>query len=296
MTTLAVVKLLFAALALVMVGLGLSLEVKDFRRLAQHRRAVGVALVLQHAAMPAAAYGLTTVFGLPAPYAIGMMLLAAAPGSISSNLYSHLFGGNVALNVSLTGINTVVSMATLPLICGWALVHFAGIQQGVSASVVAKLTEAMLTLITPVVLGMFIRAKFPAVAERSSKPVRVFSVIVLIAFSVGAIVKEWTSLVSGFTEVGLTVLAFNALSLAGGYFVSRVVCGRHADAMATAFELGVRSAVLSIYVAITTLQDTRIAIPAAVYSITMVILGFTFGFLCRYLRRTRQVAGGMQVG
>ena len=112
--------LLLLALALVMLGLGLSLRVEDFRRLLDHPRAVLIALVLQMVVLPAVCWGLVVAFGLPPVFAIGLMLLAASPGGVSANLFSHLFGGNVALNISLTAVNTVLSIVTLPLISGAA--------------------------------------------------------------------------------------------------------------------------------------------------------------------------------
>jgi BASS family bile acid:Na+ symporter len=280
MSMLGIVQLLFAALALVMAGLGLSLEVDDFRRIARQKRAVGIALILQIIVMPLAALLLALLFRLSPPYAVGLMLLAAAPGSTSSSLYSHLFGGDVALNMALTGVNTALSMVTLPVICSWALAHFAGVD-GTSPSVVGKLAEAMAALVAPVVIGMMIRARAPRFAARAERPMRLFSLLVLVAFSAGAIAKEWASLMAGISEVGLTVVTFNVLSFGMGYCVSLAICHDRAAAMAIAFALGVRSAVLSIYVAMTTLQNTRIALPAAVYSITMVLLGLSFGFLVR---------------
>jgi len=108
--------LLIVALALVMFGLGLSLAVDDFRRLLQHPRAVLVALLLQVVLLPVGCYLLVVALQVPPVFAIGMLLLAASPGGVTANLFSHLFGGNVAMNISLTAINTVLSIVTLPLI------------------------------------------------------------------------------------------------------------------------------------------------------------------------------------
>ena len=102
--------LLFIALGLVMFGLGLSLTVGDFTRLLQHPRAVVLALALQVLVLPAACYALIVLLGVAPVYAVGLMLLAASPGGVSANLFSHLFGGNVAMNISLTAINTVLSI------------------------------------------------------------------------------------------------------------------------------------------------------------------------------------------
>ena len=110
---------------------------------------------------------------------------------------------------------------------------------------------------------------------------RIFSVVVLVVFSAGAIVKEWQSLVKGFTEVGGSVILFNLLSLGLGYAVTRLMAIDRRSGIAITFQLGIRSAVLSIYVAMTALNDTRFALPAAVYSITMVLLGLSFGLWVR---------------
>ncbi len=288
MSTLGVVQLLFAALGVIMFGLGLSLEAADFRRLLHQKRAVVVALVLQMLILPLVAFALALVMHLSPSYAAGIMLLAAAPGSISANLYSHVFGGNVALNVSLTGINTLLTMVTLPLISSWSVGYFGSASEAMPA-VAEKLLESMVTLIVPVVVGMVVRARAPRFAERAEKPMRLLSVLVLVAFSAGAIAKEWAALAEAFTQLGVTVILFNILSLAIGYGASRAMALGDPSAIAVTFQLGVRSAVLSIYVAMTALNDSQMALPAAVYSITMVFLGLAFGLMVkrRALKRAR---------
>jgi BASS family bile acid:Na+ symporter len=263
-----------------MAGLGLSLEMADFRRVFTEKRAVLIALTLQMAILPLVALTIAVGMRLQMPYAVGLMLLAAAPSSISSNLYSHVFGGNVALNVSLTGVNTALSFFSLPLICNWALGHFAA-SDAALPPVTTKLLETMATLIAPVVLGMAVRIRFPAFAQRADRPMRIFSVVVLVVFSAGAIVKEWQSLVRGFVDVGGSVVLFNLVSLGIGYAAAYSMALDRRSGITLAFQLGIRSAVLSIYVAVTTLKDTQFALPAAVYSITMVVLGLSFGLWAR---------------
>ena len=116
--------LLLGALALIMFGLGLSLTVGDFRRLLKHPKAVVLALALQALVLPALCHGLVPLLAVPPVFAIGLMLLAASPGGVSANLFSHLFGGNVAMNISLTAINTLLSIVTLPLIANLAIASF----------------------------------------------------------------------------------------------------------------------------------------------------------------------------
>jgi bile acid:Na+ symporter, BASS family len=235
---------------------------------------------LQMVVLPLVAVSIAVAMRLQMPYAVGLMLLAAAPSSISSNLYSHVFGGNVALNVSLTGVNTALSLFSLPLICNWALGHFAA-SEAALPPVTGKLLETMATLIVPVILGMAVRTRFPAFAARADKPMRIFSILVLVVFSAGAIVKEWQSLVKGFAEVGGSVVLFNLLSLGIGYAAAHMMAIDRRGAITLAFQLGIRSAVLSIYVAMTALKDTQFALPAAVYSITMVVFGLSFGLWAR---------------
>lgn len=273
-------QLLFVALALVMAGLGLSLEMSDFRRVFSERRAVLVALTLQMVVLPLAALAIAITMQLQTPYAVGLMLLAAAPGSISSNLYSHVFGGNVALNVSLTGVNTALSFLTLPLICSWSLGHFTA-REAIVPPITGKLLETMATLVVPVILGMVVRARFRTFAIRADRPMRIFSVLVLVIFSAGAIVKEWQSLAKGFGEVGGSVILFNLLSLGVGYGVAHLMALDRRSGIAVTFQLAIRSAVLSMYVAMATLNDTQFALPAAVYSITMVLFGLSFGVWVR---------------
>lgn len=293
-STLGTVQILFAALALVMVGLGLSLEVEDFRRIARERRPVAVGMTLQFLVMPALAFAVAVAFRVSPPYAVGLMLLAAAPGSVSASIYSRVFGGNVALNMSLTGINTLVSMVTLPLFCGWSQGYFL---QGSEATVspIGKLAEAMVTLVVPAAVGMAVRAKAPCFAAKADKPMRILSLLVLVAFSAGAIIKEWASLKTGFSEVGMAVIAFNLLGLGLGFGLARTITTRR-SAIAVAFELGVRSAVLSIYLAMTTLHDSRIALPAAVYSITMVVFAMSFGSVMKGLSKRSSPDIGAHAG
>ena len=137
----------------VMFGLGLSLSPADFRRLLDAPRAVLIALVLQVVVLPVAFYFIIVTAGLSPLFAVGLMLLAASPGGVSANLFSLLFGGNVAMNISLTAINTILSIVTLPLIATWAIDHFAKTGQVVPLQL-GKVVEVVGVVLIPVALGM----------------------------------------------------------------------------------------------------------------------------------------------
>ncbi len=282
--------LLFIALGLVMFGLGLSLTVGDFKRLLQHPRAVVLALVLQVLVLPAACYALIVLLGVAPLYAVGLMLLAASPGGVSANLFSHLFGGNVAMNISLTAINTVLSIVSLPLMTNWAINTFAHTGQVVPLQF-GKVVEVIIIVLVPVVLGMAVHRRAPAFSARMEKPMKIFSAVVLAAFALIAIAKEWTALVESFAGIGPAVLLFNAISLASGYYLSRAAGLDKSMATAISFEIGIHNSTLAIFIALSVLGNFQLALPAAIYSVSMYILATLFGGLV--LRRGAQPAAAV---
>ena len=275
--------LLFIALGLVMFGLGLSLTVGDFTRLLQHPRAVVLALVLQVLVLPAACYALIVLLGVAPIYAVGLMLLAASPGGVSANLFSHLFGGNVAMNISLTAINTVLSIISLPLITNWAINTFAHTGQVVPLQF-GKVVEVIVIVLVPVVLGMAVHRRVPSFSARMEKPMKIFSAVVLAAFALIAIAKEWSALVESFAGIGPAVLLFNAISLASGYYLARAAGLDKSMATAISFEIGIHNSTLAIFIALSVLDNFQLALPAAIYSVSMYLMATLFGTLV--LRRT----------
>jgi len=286
--TAALPALLLGALALVMFGLGLSLSVGDFVRLRQHPKAVLLALAIQMLLLPAVAWGLIVGLGVAPVYAVGLMLLAASPGGVSANLFSHLFGGNVAMNISLTAINTVLSIVSLPLITNWAIATFAQTGQVVPLQF-GKVFEVVGVILVPVLIGMAVSRQRPAFAARMEQPMKAFSALVLAAFAVIAIAKEWTALTQSFNSLGPVVLAFNLLSLLSGYYLSRWAGLDKPMATAVSFEIGIHNSTLAIFVALSVLGNFQLALPAAIYSVSMYLTASLFGMLV--LRRAPQRVG-----
>lgn len=277
---------LVIALALVMLGLGLTLTRDDFRRLREHPRAVIVALLLQVVALPLACVAVIAVFKLSPLYAVGMMLLAASPGGVTANLYSHLFGGHVALNLSLTAVNTLLSIVTLPLIANWAIGYYTGGGQVVPLQF-AKVAEVVAVIAIPVVLGMWVRSARPALAARLDKPMKIFAALVLLTLTVVAIAKEWDALRDSFAELGGAVVLFNVLSLVLGYGLARATKLPRNLSIAIGFEIGIHNSTLAIFIALSVLQQFPLALPAALYSVSMYITATLFGML--WLRKREAV-------
>jgi BASS family bile acid:Na+ symporter len=275
--------LLPVALGIVMLGLGLSLTIADFARVLRFPKAVLVGLFAQTVVLVAIAYLLARLADLPPELAVGLMLLAASPGGATANIYSHLAHGDVALNITLTAVNSLLALATLPLIVDASLAHFLGQDQYVPPPT-RKIVEVAAIIVVPVVLGMALRAGQPRLAAALERPIRVFAVLVLAAVIVAAIVAEWERLPGFIAAVGAVCLAFNLLSMAIGYGLPRVLALPRGQAIAISMEIGIHNGTLAIFIALNVLQNAAMSVPAAVYSIIMFVTASVF---TAWLNRSR---------
>ncbi len=269
--------LLPIALGIVMLGLGLSLTVADFARVVRYPKAVLIGLFIQTVVLVAGAYVIARLAALPPELAVGLMLLAASPGGATANIYSHLAHGDVALNITLTAINSLLALVTLPLIVDAALVHFLGQDQYVPPPT-RKVIEVAAIIVLPVLIGMALRAGLPKVAAALEKPLRLFAVLVLVAVIGAAIVAEWERLPGFIAAVGAACLAFNLLSMAIGYGLPRLLDLPRSQAIAISMEIGIHNGTLAIFIALTVLQNATLSVPAAVYSIIMFVTASAFTF------------------
>jgi bile acid:Na+ symporter, BASS family len=271
--------LLPLALALVMFGLGLSLTVGDFARVGRQPKAVLIALVLQVLVLPAVCFGLVLAFDLPPLLAVGLLLLAASPGGTTANLFSHLYRGDVALNITLTAVNSLIAVVTLPLITNLAIDYFDPADGGTLGLQFGKTLQVFAIVLVPVVLGMVVRQRATGFADRMDKPVRIASAVVLALVIVGTIVAERENIAGYISDVGLPALLFCLISLTLGFFVPRALGVVRRQAVASAFEIGVHNGTLAIAIAISVLGSVELAVPAAVYSVIMFPAAAVFGWL-----------------
>lgn len=179
MDSLVITVFLPIALAIIMAGMGLELTLKDFKRVRQHPKAVFIALFCQLIILVAIAFMICKVFALLPMIAVGLMLLAASPGGATANLFSYLYKGDIALNITLTAINSVLAAFTLPLIVNFALLHFVASEQHVGLQF-SKIIQVFVIILFPVIIGMLIRHFSPKFAEKLNKPVRVFAIVFLL--------------------------------------------------------------------------------------------------------------------
>jgi BASS family bile acid:Na+ symporter len=268
------------ALGIIMFGLGLSLTLGDFARVVKQPKAVIIALACQLILLPAICFGLVLAFQLPPVLAVGMMMLAASPGGTTANLYSHLFRGDVALNISLTAVNSVIAVITLPLITNFAIWYFQPFDDQLGMQW-AKAAEVFAIVLVPVAIGMVVRHFWPGFAKKMDKPVRIASVIILVVVIAGAVASNWDLLIANVASLALITIVFCVISLTIGYYVPRLFKVGRRQAIASSFEIGIHNATLAIVIAQSVLNSTELSLPAAVYGVLMFFIAFGFGFLIK---------------
>lgn len=278
------------AIGIIMFGLGLSLTRADFARVREAPRAVAVALGLQMLFLPVLAYALIRMVDLDPLLAVGVMLLAASPGGTTAGMFSYLFRGDIALNITLTAVNSVLCLITLPLITNWAVGHFHAEQEGVGVELGTFMGVVAIVLV-PVAVGMWLRSVRPTFAEAADKPIRIFAVGFLVVVALGAILAERDNIIEYTRSAGLVVGILCALALTVGYAVARGLRLNRAQGIATSYEVGIQNTTLAMTLALSVMGSTEVAIPAAVYSVIMNIFGFAFGMaLGRVPERERDLA------
>ena len=266
------------ALAIIMIGLGLELTPKDFARVSKHPKAVLVALFCQLVLLVGIAFVICKVLNLPPLLAVGLMLLAASPGGSTANLFSYLFKGDVALNITLTATNSIISTLTLPFIINFSLMYFLQTSQPVDMPAMKMMKVFFITLL-PVSMGMFLRYYFPKLADRLNRPMRILSASCLLFIFFLALYLERHNFVEYVFEIGPAVALFCFCSMFIGFFVPHLANIPEKQALTCSFEITIHNTALAITVALSVLGNTAMAIPAGIYSIFMFVFAALLGLL-----------------
>ncbi|RKG55196.1 bile acid:sodium symporter family protein [Acinetobacter cumulans] len=265
-------------LAFMMMGLGLELTVKDFLRVGRYPKAIFLALFCQLVILTSIAFFICVVLDLEPLLAVGLMLLAASPGGPTANLLSFLFKGDVALNLTLTAINSVITTFTLPFIVNLSLHYF--MQSDTTIGIQAdKFAYIFLIIFIPVCIGLLIRHYFPHLALKCNRSMRMLCILFLTAIFIYALFRERSNVILYFVDVGIAVGIFCFSSMFIGYLVPHLAGLTERQARACSFEIGIHNTAISITIAISVLSSTTIAIPAGVYSIYMYLFAFGFGYI-----------------
>lgn len=263
------------ALFLIMGSLGLSLAVADFRRVATRPRGVAVGLANLFLLSPLLAFAVATVLDLDPLLAVGLVLLGSTPGGTTANLMTHLARGDVALSVSMTALSSIAAVVTVPLYLGLAVAHFdAGVDSDVGIGGVA-LTVLLITVV-PLAIGMAVRARNPDWAQANEGRAKVVALVAFVGVIIAASTSELETIADNFAEVAAAALLLNLLAMGCSFAIARAAKLDLPQCTAVALELGVHNGTVAIAVA--TLVDDRLSIPAIVYSVFMYATAGAFAF------------------
>lgn len=265
-------------LFLIMMGMGLTLVVNDFKRVLKYPKAVGIGLTNQLILLPIIGFALASIMPLRPEYAVGVMLLVLCPGGTTSNLFTYLAKGDVALSVTMTAIASIITVFTIPVVLSYSLVHFMGAASAFELPVVKTMVTLIALTILPISVGMLIKRFAPRVADSSQVLVSRFGVIFLTFLVVFLGYVQRDIIVDAFIATGPVSLLLNISTMALGYYSSKWLGLNLAQRTSVTLEVGLQNSTLSIFMALTLLNNYDMSMMPAIYTLVMF---FTAGILVK---------------
>ena len=272
------------ALAFIMLALGLGLTFDDFVRVARRPRDFAVGAVSQIIVLPVVAFLLASIWPMAPELALGLMIIAAAPGGVTSNLLTAFARGDVALSISLTAVISLLSVITVPFVVVFAYGHFIGEQALQDVTVVDTAIGVFLIVTVPVTLGLLVRRYAARFALRIEPSARTLAAVLFVLVLAGAIYQERNNLADYYAQAGLATLALNLLMMAIAYLLARLFTTGPKQRTAIAIECGLQNGTLAIAIAVLLFGGGLATVPAATYSLTMFATALIY---VAVLRRTQ---------
>jgi BASS family bile acid:Na+ symporter len=275
-----------AVLAFIMFGLGLSLTIKDFKHIFVNPRAILTCLSVQIFIIPFIAYCIALISGLDPEQKVGIVLVAVCASGASSNLITHLVKGNVALAISMTTLNSFITLLTLPFIVSMALLLFLGKESQITLPVAETILQIFLVTIAPASLGLYIRKISTSFALGMEKPLKfILPVMLGVVFTLKIFGRENQG-GSGITfyevlKIFPFVLTLNILAMLAGYFISKLMRLNFRNQFTIAIEVGLHNTALALLVAGTILQSPEMEKPALVYAMFTFFSAFLFIYIIK---------------
>jgi BASS family bile acid:Na+ symporter len=270
-------------LRLVMIGLGLSLTVQDFKRVIVFPKAATIGLIAQLVALPLAAFVLPLVFGAPPEIAVGLVILAACPSGVTANAYTFASRADVPLCVTVSAITSVVTVFTIPFLIDLALRTF--MEQGQIARLpVGNMLFSLISYtLLPLVIGMLIRKRYTAFAERVVEPIRKAVLYLMILVLLLGAISSYETILEHVASAGLLVVAMNLLTMGLGYGLARAFRLETPQVITITFEVGVQNLALAFAITFTILQRPDLAVAALIYAVVMPATALAFVYYARRL-------------
>ncbi|MEA5513256.1 bile acid:sodium symporter family protein [Nodularia sp. UHCC 0506] len=268
------------ALFIIMLGMGLSLTLDDYKRVLIYPKAVVIGLVLQLVMLPIVGFGIASVFPLKPELAVGVMILVACPGGATSNMITFLAEGDVALSVTLTAFSSLITVFTIPLVVNFAMQTFLGAGTTLQLPVLNTVLQIAVMTLLPLAIGMVVNRYAPGIATKANKPVRWLSLFFLSVVLTGIILQDRDNLIPYVIAVGWVTLILNVATMALGFAIATLAKLGEKRATAITVEVGIQNGTLAIAIASspTLLNNPALAIPAAIYSLLMFVTGLGFAW------------------
>ena len=283
--------LLPGVLAIIMVGMGLSLTKHDFKNILVHPKSLLLGLASQMIILPAIAFGISTISTLSNELKVGIIIISACPGGATSNLITHLLKGRVALSISLTTVNSLLTLVTVPIIVIFGLKSFMGETTALQMPVVNTILKILLITLVPTAVGIFIRAKRPGLSKSLEKPLRYIMPLMLGTVFLVAILggrgADPQGTLNLYLRITPWVLMLNLAGMLTGFLVARIFRLGRRNEVTLSIEVGIQNSALAITIASSQmfLNNYMMAAPAVVYGLFTFFNAVIFGYLVKKMSR-----------
>ena len=266
------------SLFLIMFGMGLSLKLADFKNVAKSPKALSIGLIGQMVLLPIAAFLIAIALALPPEIAVGLMIIALAPGGATSNMFTYLSKGDTSLSISLTAVVSVITPFTIPVLAALSMSYFMGNSTEFNLPIAKTIIQLLVITVVPVALGMFVLSRWPNMASKIEHFLRWFSILFLLLIIMLIVLKNKDNILDFFAQAGLATLLLNVLVLILGYQLAKIAKLPQPQAVSIGFEVGIQNGTLALLVAGTLIGNEVMMVPAVTYSLFMFLSGAIFGW------------------
>ena len=276
-----VIKIAPISLALIMLALGMGLTIQDFTRVIKQPGDFIVGLICQLVILPIIAFALVFILDVPVELAVGLMIIAAAPGGVTSNILTKFANGDVALSISLTAIISLLSILTVPFIIFKSIDFLNASANTNEISMIGISIKMFLVVTLPVILGMIIRRFANNFVSSNEKIIQTISLILFLIVLFGAIIQERSNIIPYLMKAGIITLLLNIIMMMIGFYVGKFFATGIKQRKCISLECGLQNGTLAIFVATQIFNDVTYIIPAAIYSLIMFATSLIFVFLIK---------------
>ncbi len=258
--------------------MGLSLKLADFKNVAKSPKALSIGLIGQMVLLPIAAFLIAIALALPPEIAVGLIIIALAPGGATSNMFTYLSKGDTSLSISLTAVVSVITPFTIPILAALSMSYFMGNSTEFNLPIAKTIIQLLVITVVPVALGMFVLSRWPNMASKVEHYLRWFSILFLLLIIMLIVLKNKDNILDFFAQAGLATLLLNVLVLILGYQLAKIAKLPQPQAVSIGFEVGIQNGTLALLVAGTLIGNEVMMVPAVTYSLFMFLSGAIFGW------------------